>query len=252
MIRAEDLRAAYGKTQVLHGVSAEFRPGELWGVIGPNGSGKTTLLRLLARLARPAGGTLTLEGVAYDRWPRRAFAQKVALLPQQQDAPAVTVRELAAYGRYPYQTFGYGPSAADREAVERALLRAGAAELADRDVRTLSGGQRQRARLAMTLAQDAQVLLLDEPTTWLDPGGQFAVMELLRELAGEGRCVVAVLHDLNLALSCCGRLAVLEAGRLRGVGEPAALAERGLLDAVFGVRCVPSGEGWLLLPERKR
>ena len=189
MIRAEDLRAAYGKTQVLHGISAEFRPGELWGVIGPNGSGKTNQvvqaekLPVLARLARPAGGTLTLEGVAYDRWPRRAFAQKVALLPQQQDAPAVTVRELAAYGRYPYQTFGYGPSAADREAVERALLRAGAAELADRDVRTLSGGQRQRARLAMALAQDAQVLLLDEPTTWLDPGGQFAVMELLRELA---------------------------------------------------------------------
>ncbi len=176
----------------------------------------------------------------------------MALLPQQQDAPAVTVRELAAYGRYPYQTFGYGPSAADREAVERALLRAGAAELADRDVRTLSGGQRQRARLAMVLAQDARVLLLDEPTTWLDPGGQFAVMELLRELAGEGRCVVAVLHDLNLALSCCGRLAVLEAGRLRGVGEPAALAEQGLLDEVFGVRCVPSGEGWLLLPDRKR
>ncbi len=248
MIKAEHLWFSYGRHPVLQDVSLELRPGRLIGIVGPNGCGKTTLLRLLARLEQPEQGDILLENKPYGRWQAKVFARQVALLPQEHEIPAMTAVELASYGRYPYLRFGREPQEEDRRAVEAALVRAEALSFAGTPMAELSGGQRQRVWLAMALARASQVLLLDEPTTFLDPAGQFQLMSLLRSLAEEGRCVAAVLHDLPLALRYCDELILMEAGRPTICGSPERLASEGVLDRVFHIRCNPAAEGWSILP----
>lgn len=239
------ITAGYGGPPVLRDVSLVFEPGKVTVLAGPNGCGKSTLLRVAARLMAPERGEVRIEGQDVSRLSAKQFARLAALLPQSRPLPGITAGSLVLHGRFPYLGYPrrYGP--ADRAAARSAMERSGVLELADRNVARLSGGQRQKVYLAMALAQDTPVLLLDEPTTFLDIGCQLELARLMRETAAEGKAVVMVLHDLNLALGCAHRVAVMEEGRLRAWGTPAEIYAGGALEEVFGVRvhCVELENG---------
>jgi iron complex transport system ATP-binding protein len=211
--------------------------GAITALVGPNGCGKSTLLRGLARLLAPRGGAVLLDGRAIHRIPTRELARQLGILPQSPAAPeGLTVRELVAQGRYPHQSWLQQWAAGDEGAVRRALDLTGMAELADRAVDTLSGGQRQRAWIAMTLAQETKLILLDEPTTFLDLAHQIEVLQLLERLnRDEGRTIVMVVHDLNHATRYAAHLIAMRAGELVAAGPPSAVVTPALLRDVFGV-----------------
>lgn len=237
MIQLDDLNFSYGGRTVLHNISAAFSPGKLYAVLGPNGSGKTTLIRLLSRLLQPDSGSLTLDGKSYACYGRKEFARQLALLPQARPIPAISVQDLVSHGRFPYLGLSRTPGKDDLDAVERAMAAVNVQAFAGRDLRQLSGGERQRVYLALLLAQDTRYVLLDEPTTYLDASAQFSVMENLKCMSQDGKCVIAVLHDLNLALSFSDEICLLDRGRVAAFGAPEALVEQGVLDRVFSIRC---------------
>lgn len=237
MIQLDDLCFSYGGRTVLNNISAAFSPGKLYAVLGPNGSGKTTLIRLLSRLLLPDSGSLTLDEKSYTCYGRKEFARQLALLPQTRPIPAISVQDLVSHGRFPYLGLSRTPGRADLEAVDRAMAAVNVQAFAGRDLRRLSGGERQRVYLALLLAQDTRYVLLDEPTTYLDASAQFSVMENLKRMSQDGKCVIAVLHDLNLALSFSDEICLLDQGRIAAFGPPEALVEQGLLDRVFSIRC---------------
>ncbi|MEM9912002.1 MAG: ABC transporter ATP-binding protein [Pseudomonadota bacterium] len=187
LLAAEGVSFAYGSDPVLNGVDLRIFPGEIVALVGPNGCGKSTLLKSLARVLKPGSGRVMLDGAPILSMASRDVARRLALLPQGPIAPeGLTVEELVTQGRFPHQTLLRQWSPGDREAVERAIEMTDLAGLADRPVATLSGGQRQRCWIAMTLAQDTPLMLLDEPTTFLDLRVQMDVMALLSRIAGEG------------------------------------------------------------------
>ena len=237
MIQLDDLNFSYGGRTVLHNISAAFSPGKLYAVLGPNGSGKTTLIRLLSRLLQPDSGSLTLDGKSYACYGRKEFARQLALLPQARPIPAISVQDLVSHGRFPYLGLSRTPGKDDLDAVERAMAAVNVQAFAGRDLRQLSGGERQRVYLALLLAQDTRYVLLDEPTTYLDASAQFSVMENLKCMSQDGKCVIAVLHDLNLALSFADEICLLDQGRIAAFGAPEKLVEQGVLDRVFSIRC---------------
>jgi iron complex transport system ATP-binding protein len=236
VIEAEGLAFAYGDRPVLRGVGLRAIAGRLLGILGPNGSGKTTLLRLLLGFLRPAAGQVRLEGRPLSEWERRAFARRVAAVPQEMpvDFP-FTVTELVLLGRMPHlPPLGLeGP--ADLAAARDAMQACGVLELAERPIHALSGGELRRAYVARALAQQADVLLCDEPTSGLDLHHQLAVFELLRAEARAGRCVVAVVHDLNLAGAFCEEVLVLERGAAVAAGACEAVLTIERVRAVWGV-----------------
>jgi iron complex transport system ATP-binding protein len=236
----------YGDHAVVRGLDLALPGGAVTAIVGPNACGKSTLLRGLARLLAPASGTVTLDGADISRLGARALALRMGLLPQQPVTPeAITVEALVRLGRYPHQRL-LGPwSAADRGAVEDALARTGTAALRDRPVDRLSGGQRQRVWIALALAQDTELLLLDEPTTFLDLRHQLDVLDLVAELHAEAdRTTVMVLHDLGQAARYADHLVVLDGGRLAAAGPPAEVLTAELVEEVFQVPCriVPDPE----------
>lgn len=231
-----EVTAGYGGADVVKGISLRFQPGEVTVLAGPNGCGKSTLLRAAARLLPLSGGQVLVDGADTAGWSSRTFARQAALLPQSRPMPEITVEALVLHGRFPYLGYPRRYSREDREAAHQAMERTGVAGLEGVPMAHLSGGQRQKVYLAMALAQDTQVLLLDEPTTFLDIAHQLELAETARTLAEEGKAVVMVLHDLNLALSCAHRVAVLEEGQLRRVGAPEEIYASGVLEKVFQVR----------------
>ena len=236
-LRAEGVVAGYGGRAVVRGVSLELVPGGVTAIVGPNGGGKSTLLRALAGAHRPSQGSILLDGIPLRNLPPRALARRLAFLPQSPPVPTgTTVRELVAYGRYAHQGPFRRASAADREAVAGALAATAVTALADRPVQELSGGERQRALIAMVLAQQAGVLLLDEPTTFLDLRHQVEVLRLLRQLANDHSITIgAVLHDLNQAAACADQVAVLANGELIAAGPPAQVVTAATVRAAFGL-----------------
>ncbi|HEX5503760.1 MAG TPA: ABC transporter ATP-binding protein [Thermomicrobiales bacterium] len=232
------LSAGYGSRLVLEQLSLGIERGGVTALVGPNGSGKSTVLKALARLLHPRHGAVYLDGRDISRLPTREVARRLAMLPQAPSAPEeLTVAELVEQGRYPHM----GPlrlfDDADRAAIARALTETGMTEFRERPLDSLSGGERQRAWIALALAQETPILLLDEPTTYLDVGHQFEVLDLLRRLNTEqGMTIVLVLHDLNQAARFSRRLVVFEAGGIVADGTPAAVLTPELLARVFHVQ----------------
>jgi iron complex transport system ATP-binding protein len=236
VLHADDLSLAYGRSTVVDTVRLTLPPGRLTAVVGPNGCGKSTLLAGLSRLHRPAGGSVLLDGRVLSRLPAREAARRIGLLPQSADAPdGLTVADLVRFGRQPHQGLLRQWSPQDQLAVDRALTAADVAGLADRPLETLSGGQRQRAWIAMAVAQDTPVLLLDEPTAALDLGHQVEVFELLRGLAAEGRTVVVVVHDLTSACRYADHLVAMLAGRVLAEGAPRDIVTTDLVRRLYGI-----------------
>ncbi|XVV06126.1 ABC transporter ATP-binding protein [Actinosynnema sp. CA-248983] len=236
-LSAQSLRLGYGESVVVDDLSVDVLDGTVTAIIGPNGCGKSTLLRALARLLRPSSGAVLLDGKEIDRLPTREVARVVGLLPQSPVAPeGLTVADLVARGRHPHQRWYRQWSSADEEAIERALVLTGMAELADRQVDHLSGGQRQRAWISMTLAQETDLLLLDEPITYLDLAHQIDVLDLVHRLHRErGTTVVMVLHDLNLAARYADTLVAMRGGRVLAQGAPEEVLTEAMLEEVFGL-----------------
>ncbi|MBU6259081.1 MAG: ABC transporter ATP-binding protein [Burkholderiales bacterium] len=236
-LEARGLVKRYGPREVLRGVDLVLPQGQWTAVVGANGAGKTTLLRLLAGLLRPDAGEVRLRGRALARWPRPARARELAWLAQGSDASHdFTVADCVALGRLPYTGWWGRDGIDDRRAIERALAATGAQAWSARRMNTLSGGERQRVLLARALAVQAPVLVLDEPTTFLDPPHQQEVARLLRGLAcDQGVTVVSVVHDLSLALAA-DHLAVLGDGRLVGAGTPRQALDGDWLTQAFGQR----------------
>ncbi len=244
-----------GRRQVLRGVDLQLVPGELVALLGTNGSGKTTLLRIFAGTLAPDGGTVTFDGRAIGTWRRDALARRVAVLPQQLDLPAgFRVAELVAMGRAPHARRLFASTAEDDRAVARALADADADDIADRPAEELSGGERQRLLVAMALAQEPDLLLLDEPTLHLDLAHQVALLAAIRRLREQrGLTVLAVLHDLNLAAAFAPRVAVLDGGLIVADGAPADVLSPDLVQRVFAVAVdearTPEGRRHLALRE---
>lgn len=230
MLELRNVTAGYGEKMILHDISLDFPQGTVTAILGPNGSGKSTLLKAAAGLLPLASGAVVAEE------PR---ARHVAYLPQSRRVPEMTVRQLVLQGRYPWLGWPRRYGEKDHELARRAMERLEVAGLADRPLAELSGGTRQKCYLAMALAQDTEVLLLDEPTSFLDPAHQLRLMALCRCVAAEGKAVAVVLHDLPLALRFADRIAVMDAGRLRTVGTPEKMMSTDILEKTFGVWIFP-------------
>ncbi|MFG2052532.1 ABC transporter ATP-binding protein [Micromonospora sp. NPDC048930] len=235
----DTLTLAYDRRTVAEDLTVAVPDGSFTVIIGPNACGKSTLLRALARLLRPTRGTVLLDGADIHRRPARHVARTLGLLPQSAVAPdGITVAELVARGRYPHQGLLRQWSREDERVVAGAMADTGVAELADRLVDELSGGQRQRVWIAMALAQRTPLLLLDEPTTYLDIAHQVEVLDLCARLHEEqGRTLVAVLHDLHQAARYATHLVAMRDGRVVAAGDPRRIVTAELVEEVFGLPC---------------
>lgn len=263
-LAARALTVGYREHVVLDGLDLEIRAGRVTALCGPNGCGKSTLLRTLAGLQPALSGEVEVNGAPLGSYRRRALARTLTMLAQFNQIPAgLTVRELVAYGRYAHGRWLRGLDRADHAAIDEALDASGLAADAGRDVAALSGGERQRAWIAMALAQQAPIVLLDEPTTYLDIHHQLDILRELRRLnRTRGLTIVWVLHDLNQAAAYSDEIVLMRAGRIVAQGTPDAMLDPQHLDAAFDVSmlklahprtgapmCVPAYEGVLELPD---
>ena len=239
-LAAQAIELAYGNTPVFADMSIDVAPNRFTVLLGPNGSGKSTLLCALARLHRPARGYILLNGSDIFRHPTKEVAKKLGMLAQQNHTPeGLSVFDLVSRGRYPHQGFLKQWSEEDARAVEEALSVTGMSELAERAVDSLSGGQRQRAWIAMVLAQETPILLLDEPTTFLDMAHQADLLDLLQQLNTDmGRTVIAVLHDLNQACRYATHIIAMCEGTVVAEGRPADVVTEEMLEKVFDLPCM--------------
>jgi iron complex transport system ATP-binding protein len=256
-LECRQIVAGYGGNPVLRGISLEVRPGEVLGLSGPNGAGKSTLLKVLSGRFRPISGEVRVGGTAVRDLSDRERARRMAVMVQGPHLEfPFTVREFVGQGRYPHLGPFRRPGPVDGMAVERALAETGLESLAESRMDRLSGGEAQRAWLARALCQEAGILLLDEPASALDVAHQAAFCGILRRLAGEGRAVVIVLHDLNLAARLCDRLLLLGAGGIVAEGEPESVLRREVLGPVYGgeplVRTLEDGFPVVVFSHRRK
>lgn len=238
-LKADAVTLRYDDRTISENLSVEIPDGSLTVIVGPNACGKSTLLRALSRLMTPARGQVVLDGKLIGSYPAREVARRLGLLPQSPTAPdGITVADLVARGRYPHQSFLRQWSPEDRQAVTQALTATKMLPYARRLLGELSGGQRQRVWIAMVLAQETPLLLLDEPTTFLDIAHQVELMELLSELNAQGRTIIAVLHDLNQASRYASHLIAMRSGAIVAKGAPAQILTAELVQEVFGLNAV--------------
>jgi iron complex transport system ATP-binding protein len=240
-LRAEELVFSYNHKPILDGVNLELCPGEMVGLVGPNGAGKSTLVNLLSRALMPQRGHVWLDDHSLDQLTSDYVAQRVAVVPQVFDVPnGFTAHEIVMMGRTPHLGWLQSESARDEDIVRDAMIATGTWQLANRLVNRLSGGERQRVIFARALAQEPQILLLDEPTAHLDVTHQIEVMDIARRLKQErALAILGVFHDLNLAAQYCDRIILLKDGRVFAAGTPASVITRDVLRAVYGIEmCV--------------
>jgi iron complex transport system ATP-binding protein len=238
-LATERLRLAYEQREVVADLSLAIPPAQVTAIVGANACGKSTLLRGLARLLKPKGGVVHLDGADIHRLPTKEVATRMAMLPQSPSAPeGITVADLVGRGRYPHQTWLRQWTTADEEAVATAMAATEIVDLAARSVDELSGGQRQRAWIAMALAQDSPIMLLDEPTAFLDLAHQVEILDLLADLnQRDGRTIVLVLHDLNHACRYSHQLVAMRGGAIVAQGRAHEVVTEELVQDVFGLRC---------------
>lgn len=238
-LQTKNLKLGYQQTTICQDISLAIPDKQVTIIIGPNGCGKSTLLRSLCRLLTPQAGRVLLDGHPIEKSPTKLLARKISLLPQTMQAPAgITVANLVARGRFPYQSFMRQWSKEDKLAVEIAMEKTGITEFADKTVDSLSGGQRQRVWVAMVLAQQTDILLLDEPTTYLDIAYQYELLDIFRKLNQEQeRTVVAVLHDLNQACRYADNLVVMVKGQIIAQGKPTEIINELLIKQAFDLEC---------------
>lgn len=236
MLEVKGIRGGYPKNEVLHGVSLEARAGQITAILGPNGCGKSTLLKSLCGIVPAAAGEAVLDGRNLLALPQKQLAQAVSYLAQSRQPPDITVGRLVLHGRFPYLSYPRRYREEDHRMARRVMEQMGISELAESPLSRLSGGQRQKAYIAMALAQDTNVILLDEPTTYLDVSHQLQFLRQARALADSGRHVLMVVHDLSHALETADSVALMRDGTVVIQGTPEEVYASGALDAVFGVR----------------
>lgn len=237
--KSEQITAGYENNLILHDVSLSIPSNKISIMIGANGCGKSTLLKTMARLIKPASGHVTLNGKPISKIPPKQLARVLGLLPQSPIVPeGITVADLVGRGRYPHQTFLKGWTKKDYEAVAEAMEIMNITEFADRSIDELSGGQRQRVWIAMALAQQTDILFLDEPTTYLDITYQIEILDLLTDLNRKhGTTIVMVLHDINLSARYADHIFALQQGRLVAEGAPSEVITSTLIKDIFGLNC---------------
>lgn len=237
-LSGDNLTLGYGQKVIVKDLTVAIPDGHFTAIIGPNGCGKSTLLRALSRLMKPQQGQVVLDGEAILRLGSKEVARRVGILAQNATTPGdITVQELIARGRYPHQPLFSRWRQQDEEAVQQAMKATGVSQLASQPVDTLSGGQRQRAWIAMILAQQTAIMLLDEPTTWLDISHQIDLMELLQNLnQHQGYTIVAVLHDLNQACRYASHLIAMRDGQVIAEGAPCEVVNTELIERIYGIK----------------
>ncbi len=237
-------------------INLTFAKGKVTSVIGPNGCGKSTLLKTASRLLRPLEGHVLVEGKDSSEWRPKEFAKLVAVVPQSRAVPAITAETLVLHGRFPYLGFPRKPSPADLETVSQAMRSVGVYPYRKKMLTALSGGERQKVYLAMALAQNTPVILLDEPTTYLDIKHQLEILRLIDQLRAMGKTVVMVMHDLAQALTTSDQICLMQAGEIVLCGTAEAVLASGEMDRVFGVRShslgAPDGQNYYLFTEQAR
>lgn len=238
VISTENLQVKYGETTALEDVNIHINKGEITTIIGPNGSGKSTLIKVISRCLKPNSGTVYLNGSNIYKINTKNVAKEMAILPQVKNVSGdITVENLVSYGRYPHLNFGKRLGREDNEIIDWAIEQTGLKDFKNRFVATLSGGERQRAWISMALAQKPKILILDEPTTYLDISYQLEVLELVKELNKTlGLTVIMVLHDLNQAARYSDQIYVLKEGRIYEHGEPENIIKSTLLKDIFRIK----------------
>ena len=243
MLEVKNVTAGYGSNRVLKELSATFEKGQLTSIIGVNGCGKSTLLKTILRILPPSSGTVTLDGTELRTMSRNAIAQRIAYLPQGKSVPDMTVVQLVLHGRFPHIRYPRHYTPQDKEIAAEAMQRMGLEASAHKNLHTLSGGMQQSAYIAMVLAQGAEYILLDEPTTHLDISHQLQLMQTLRRLSEEGKGIVAVMHDLPMAFTFSHRIVLIQDGQVVESGSPAQLCANGATEKFFGIPLALSPDG---------
>lgn len=234
MLEIHKLCGGYGQKTILREVSLSARDGEITAILGPNGCGKSTLLKTICGILPAISGQIMLDG--QDLLSLSSIAQKIAYLPQNRQVPDITVGRLVLHGRFPYLSYPRRYRQEDHQIAEKVMAQMGILDLAEKPLSKLSGGQQQKAYIAMALAQNTDVILLDEPTTYLDVSHQLQLLRQARELANTGKHVLMVIHDLSYGLDIADRVALMHSGRIVMEGTPEEVYEAGALEKVFGVK----------------
>lgn len=236
VIKFENVCAGYGNEEVLHHLNLEFETGKITVIVGPNGCGKSTLLKSLVRLNPHTTGDIFVDGLKIENYDSTSLAQKIAYLPQGKKVPDITVKRMVLHGRFAYLNYPRRYRKQDYEMAEKAMRWVGIESLADKNLNQLSGGMQQKVYIAMALAQDTPVILMDEPTTYLDIAYQLKLMDLAKKLADSGKAVVMILHDLTQALRYADEIIVMADGQILESGTPEEIYEKNIIDSTFRIQ----------------
>lgn len=246
MLRVKEVCTAYEGKEVLHKVSLHIMPGKITVLAGPNGCGKSTLLKTMTGMVSKSDGQILIDGKNIEEYRTEELAQKIAYLPQNRNVPDITVKRMVLHGRFPYLKYPRRYRKTDVEIAEEAIRQVGMEAFSNKNMNQLSGGMQQKVYIAMALAQDTPIIMMDEPTSFLDVVYQMKLMDMAREMAERGKAVVLVLHDISLALRVADQMIVLKNGEIKGCGTSQQIFESGVLNDVFGltIKRVQTEDGW--------
>ena len=238
MITLKNISFSYNKKRILQNININFERGKIYTILGVNGSGKTTLLNIAGRLLYPNSGEIYLENKEYSNYSKREFAKRVAFLPQTRDIPSICVYELISHGRFPHLGFSRNLTTKDRDIIDSALSLTNLQDLKNKNLTELSGGERQRAYIGMLLAQESDFVLLDEPTTYLDPSYTYDIFNILKKMKADNKCIILVLHDIISSLKISDKIILLNDGYITQFDSPKKLIESNLLKDIFNIECI--------------